>query len=163
VHAAALHRVHLTRAQSFPSVRARCHLVHACAPQGASESLACRVRHAVIRAAESGVGLPLSCKLVAIDRRLCAKSLGETRFRCRVHTRQDCTAVLRRSRKSRAVCLRVGYRDSLYNLVLCALQAIKIDMSEDSSRRKRTTHMHQSHNNKEMTCHNNISSVAKPN
>src|SRR4051812_21531482 len=44
--------------------------------------------------------------------------------------------------------------------VLRVEQAIKVNKSEDFSRRKKLSHMHHSYNNKEITCYNIISSVA---
>ncbi len=49
---------------------------------------------------------------------------------------------------------------SLHILLLRAYEAIKVDESEDFSRRKRSSHMHQTHNNKEIICYNIILVVA---
>ncbi len=75
--------------------------------------------------------------------------------RRRTHTTLDtlgvdeCICDAWSSRHFRVVCV-----------LLSMLQAHEVDKSEDFSRRKRSSHMHETHNNKEITCNNIISGVA---
>ena len=52
------------------------------------------------------------------------------------------------------------YRNCCRCVLLRGPPAIKIDKSEDSSGRKRSSHMHKTHNNKEITCYNIVLGVA---